>query len=89
MPLADQAVAAEQLADHRLDYLDFEGPVSGDRGSVTRVAAGQYELLEESEKQLRVRLSGPQTSGELVLVRDDEAAQRWWVSLAAADSPSA
>src|SRR5436305_12258768 len=28
-PVADQDVAAEELADHRLAYLDYEGPVSG------------------------------------------------------------
>jgi hypothetical protein len=29
---------------HRRAYLDYEGPVSGDRGYVTRVAAGTYDL---------------------------------------------
>jgi len=36
------SVAAEQLADHRLAYLDYEGPVSGDRGSVKRLDFGTY-----------------------------------------------
>jgi hypothetical protein len=30
----------ERLADHRNAYLDYEGPLSGDRGFVTRVASG-------------------------------------------------
>ena len=33
-------VAAEQLADHRLRYLEYEGEVSGQRGRVIRVASG-------------------------------------------------
>ena len=32
-PDKTQAVAAESLGDHRLAYLDYEGPVSGNRGS--------------------------------------------------------
>jgi hypothetical protein len=35
-------VSAERLADHRLDYLMYEGPVSGDRGEVRRLEAGMY-----------------------------------------------
>lgn len=32
------------LPDHRLAYLDYEGPVSGDRGTVRRVAMGVHSL---------------------------------------------
>jgi len=35
-------VPAERLADHRLDYLNYEGPLSGDRGSVLRLESGSY-----------------------------------------------
>ena len=41
-PLQRELIAAESLPDHRLLYLDYEGPVSGDRGSVRRVAGGQF-----------------------------------------------
>jgi hypothetical protein len=33
----------ERLPDHRNAYLEYEGPVSGDRGTVLRVAAGACE----------------------------------------------
>ena len=33
------------MADHRLIYLDHEGPVSGDRGRVDRISRGRYRLL--------------------------------------------
>lgn len=36
-------LAAEKLPDHRKIYLDYEGPVSGNRGHVHRVAAGHFE----------------------------------------------
>jgi len=35
-------IAAEPLADHRLMYLDYEGPVSGNRGEVAQWDAGEY-----------------------------------------------
>jgi len=42
--LADgNEVAAEELPDHRLAYLEIEGPLTGNRGAVCRVAAGEYE----------------------------------------------
>ena len=35
-----QRMAAERIADHRPAYLDYEGPVSDERGSVRRLAWG-------------------------------------------------
>lgn len=89
LPTAAADVTAEQLADHRLAYLELEGEVAGGRGAVTRVAAGEYELLSEAEGLVRVRLTSPQLAGLMVLVREPEETHRWRVSLAAADSPSA
>ena len=37
-------VRAERLADHRLAYLDFEGEISGGRGTVSRVVAGTFQF---------------------------------------------
>lgn len=34
------AFAAQRLGDHRAIYLDYQGPVSGNRGTVRRVARG-------------------------------------------------
>lgn len=55
---AAEQIAVTRLADHRLAYLDYEGPISGDRGVVTRVDGGEYEVLEETEQAIRVRLQG-------------------------------
>jgi hypothetical protein len=82
LPAAGEPTAAERLADHRLAYLEFEGPVSGDRGSVTRVAAGTYELLAEDDTLVRVRLSGDSIRGMLTIEQMPGEPQRWRVSLA-------
>src|SRR5262245_17631602 len=57
-PVGGEPIPAERLPDHRLDYLDYEGPVSGDRGSVSRVDFGTYEPLPSPPNQQRFRLDG-------------------------------
>ena len=51
-----QAMDIQRIADHRPAYLEFEGPVSGGRGEVTRLARGllSVESLAEGWK-LEVR----------------------------------
>ena len=51
-----------KLADHRPAYLEYEGPISGNRGSVRRVAAGWYHPHECSRTSWRLsvgRAAGP------------------------------
>ena len=38
-----QSLLVDQLPNHRRLYLDYEGPISGDRGSVTRIGTGVIE----------------------------------------------
>lgn len=67
-------IACQPLVDHRLAYLAYEGPVSGDRGHVTRVDHGDYTLLNEDANALVVRLSGQHHVGRLQLT---QAAHNW------------
>lgn len=67
---AENIVAAERLADHRLDYLHLEGPLSGNRGAVHRIDAGAYETLGESPKAWDVRLTGSRLSGHVQLTNE-------------------
>jgi hypothetical protein len=62
-------VAAVALADHRAAYLEYEGPVSGDRGTVTRVASGEVTWREETERRVVVDLLNS-LQGEVALVGD-------------------
>jgi hypothetical protein len=81
MPATAEEVLADDLADHRLTYLDYEGPVSGNRGSVTRVDAGSYEPLAISPDVVRVRIAGVILRGILTLTRATVGGQRWIVGL--------
>lgn len=66
-PAEAETSPAERLADHRLAYLDYEGPVRGGRGSVTRWDAGTYEIVAESEDELRIALHGTRLNGSATL----------------------
>lgn len=73
---------ARALPDHRLIYLDYEGEISGGRGSVRRVAQGLYESRLWTPDLVRVRLDGAQVSGEVVLFSLDTGltgAPRSWL----------
>ena len=53
-------VDCESLADHRLHYLDHEGEISCDRGTVIRKIKGVYTLLESDCNLFRVALDWTQ-----------------------------
>lgn len=52
------SLSARRIADHRRAYLDYQGPVSGNRGHVVRVDSGNWTLLAQQTLVWRVRLSG-------------------------------
>lgn len=66
---AGVVVPAKPTGDHRLLYLDYEGPVSGDRGSVTRVDGGTFTWETDSLEHLVVRIAGTRFVGRLTLDR--------------------
>lgn len=68
------AVPCRRLADHRRVYLDYRGPVSGDRGRVVPVAGGEYAVVEQQADRWRCELKSELLSGRLELSRDG---QQW------------
>lgn len=73
------AVEARRLADHRQHYLDYQGPVSDNRGRVTRVQAGECLWHEASDSTVRVQLTSAAGALELSLVSVD--ADRWQLTI--------
>lgn len=63
MPQADLRLCAVALPDHRLHYLDYEGPVSGYRGRVVRRDAGFYQTVTRGPDGWEVKLTGQQFRG--------------------------
>ena len=82
-PVAAGEIAAEQLADHRLVYLEYEGPVSGNRGSVSRWDEGEYRVESETAEELVVTMWGRRLGGLLTLWRNRAECHSWRVSFRA------
>jgi hypothetical protein len=78
-PEAGKDVAAEALADHRTAYLDYEGPVSNQRGTVKRVEWGTYSTEGETPGRVFLRLQGRKLTGTVLL--EQAAGQVWQFSL--------
>ncbi|HVA50293.1 MAG TPA: DNA polymerase ligase N-terminal domain-containing protein [Pirellulales bacterium] len=76
-PSADAACLAERLPDHRRAYLDYEGEVSGGRGTVTRWDAGDYLPLPAEGESVVVELHGRRLRGTARLERPAADGQRW------------
>lgn len=75
-PSGSISCVAQQLPDHRPAYLDYEGEVSGGRGSVTRYDRGEYLVSKEDTTGLVVELRGTQMRGTAVLMAEEDN-QRW------------
>ena len=71
-PLPDDPREALAIGDHRLAYLDYEGPVSGKRGTVKRWDAGTFEALSVSPTNWTIRLHGARWRGTIALRQERE-----------------
>lgn len=71
LPRPGEVLDAERVFDHRLVYLEYEGPISGQRGTVLRRDQGTFEWLSCQEGHLEARLDGVKLHGLLRLMRQE------------------
>ncbi len=64
-PACEHVLPACSLADHRREYLDYEGPVSGNRGTVAKWDEGEFEWVENSSDRVVVDLIGRKITGRV------------------------
>jgi len=71
----------QQLPDHRRDYLDYEGPISGGRGVVRRVETGEarHALLPSYPPQRVLHLGQRSEVRIRQVFKADRATDRWEV----------
>ena len=74
-PLAAMPLQAVQIHDHRKAYLDYSGPVSGDRGRVDPQDSGTLTVISREENLWTFELGGTVLSGRFELRR--VAGDRW------------
>lgn len=65
------------LPDHRLEYLDYEGPISGGRGSVTRWDRGTCAVESRTDAKIVLVLKGDKLTGRVTLARAPGETDRW------------
>lgn len=80
LPEAGTPLDADRLADHRLAYLDYEGPVSGGRGRVVRRERGELTWLACEEGRVEARLEGERLRGVVRLTRCGDSWRLDWVA---------
>lgn len=76
-PMFETTIPSVELPPHRILYLDYEGPIQGNRGVVTQWDKGVYEILQEADGLLVLRLHGTQIDCVLTMqcVDNQEASQ--------------
>lgn len=79
-------IEGRSLPAHRKRYLDYQGPVSGDRGHVTQWDAGRWRAIYCRPGSWLVRIDGRRVSGLVRLTCCDEETQRWIVRLSSPSS---
>jgi len=74
---ATDLIDAERLGDHRLAYLEYEGPLNSSRGQVTRIDSGIYITEAESSEEWRVHVNGRLWCGRLTLRQTRGDSRKW------------
>ena len=69
IPLADRMLEAVQLPIHRLKYLDYEGAVSDNRGTVQRVDGGTFRFVKRTCNSIEILIDGKTLHGSILLAR--------------------
>lgn len=72
-----ELIPAERIGEHRRAYLDYEGPVSGDRGVVIRHDAGTFSLEAESPDAWDLHFRGRELVGRYRLSRKGSSSGEW------------
>ena len=60
-------IPARRIGNHRKAYLDYEGPLTGNRGTVRRVDSGSLDIIEGTAQGLRIVLTGKRLCGSFTL----------------------
>ncbi|MBK8269011.1 MAG: hypothetical protein IPK83_12180 [Planctomycetes bacterium] len=74
-------VACLRIAEHRRIYLEYEGPISGDRGQVTRHDQGDCSLEECNDRLWSGQFIGNKLRGRFELRGNDGTGENWSLHL--------
>jgi len=72
-------IECTRISHHRKRYLNFEGPLSGGRGVVTRVDQGWFQLLAADDDEWTLDFAGRHLTGPHRLTRVAGDAREAWL----------
>ncbi len=75
---SSSCIPCKKIFDHRLKYLDYKGPISDNRGLVSRIASGTYQPIEISAEKWHITLKGD-IDGEVL--QTQISGERWQIIL--------
>ena len=79
-PAPGEQLVAIPLPDHRIAYLEYEGPISDNRGTVSQFDYGTYEgSLPSSTESFSVDLTGKVFHGRLLLEPHPQQPAQWQI----------
>ena len=65
--ILQKGAKAEQIFDHSLKFLTYQGPVNQGRGSVSIVESGTYQVGKESDNLIELHLTGQILKGKFII----------------------
>jgi len=72
IPQSGQTLKAESSFEHRMIYLDYEGPISGGRGCVRRWDAGTFQFELDGPDQIVIHILGDRIDGRAELSKSND-----------------
>ncbi len=72
-----EGLPCTRIAEHRRQYLTYEGPVSADRGDVAQHDSGTCRVLERSDTSWRLAFDGRRLTGIFHLEKTDAQGAAW------------
>jgi len=70
-------LSCQRIADHRRRYLDYEGPISGDRGHVRRHDQGLCAVCVKEPERWQVTFQGQRLTGRFDLLEPSQGDDLW------------
>ncbi len=74
-----QGISCRKLSPHRIDYLDYEGKVSGNRGSVEIWDAGKLQIEKEQKDMLVLKLQSRSKINPFIWVLHHVGGVDWYL----------
>jgi hypothetical protein len=89
-PVPNTPIRAEPAPDHRVLYLTYQGPVSGDRGTVSQWTTGEFEWVTDDATNVIVRTMDSSIDGQFQIQQLTSEWTFYWTptSVASNTAPS-